>query len=114
MFMEAPAEEVSKCRSRGPKKGELSERTFDYVVASRCLRRKITQMESVEDFESRPRKAVSSVVERNKYIQEWREQKMPKARPGFSGGQLPGRSETDRDNEEEDEEKDDQEREKVG
>ena len=43
-------------------------------------------MKVVEDFESRPHKAVSFVVERGKEIQEWNEQKLPKVLPGFSGG----------------------------
>ena len=46
----------------------------------------------MEDFESRPQKAVSFVVEREKEIQEWNEQKLPKVLPGYSGGRLPGRS----------------------
>ena len=49
-------------------------------------------MKVVEDFESRPYKAVSFVVERGTERQEWNEQKLPKALPGFSGGRLPGRS----------------------
>ena len=49
-------------------------------------------MKLVEDFESRPRKAVSFVVERGKERQEWNEQKLPKALPGYSGGRLPGRT----------------------
>ena len=49
-------------------------------------------MEVVEDFESRPHKAVSFLVEREKEIQEWNEQKLPKVLPGYSGGRLPGRS----------------------
>ena len=64
----------------------------------------------VEDVESRPHKAASSVVERDKEIQEWSQQKMPKARPGFSGGKLPGRSKGEKGKEEEDEEEKDQER----
>ena len=43
-------------------------------------------MEVVEDFESRPHNALSFVVERDKEVQEWNEQKMPKAPPGHSGG----------------------------
>ena len=44
-----------------------------------ALKEKITQMEVVEDFESRPHKAVSFVAEREKKeIQEWNEQKRPK------------------------------------
>ena len=46
----------------------------------------------VEDFESRPHKAVSFVVERGKVTQEWNEQKLPKVLPGYSGGRLPGSS----------------------
>ena len=49
-------------------------------------------MEVVEDFESRPHKADSFVVERGKEIQKWNEQKLPKVPPGNSGGRLPGRS----------------------
>ena len=40
-------------------------------------------MKVVEDFESRPHKAVSFVVEREKEIQEWHEQKLPTVLPGF-------------------------------
>ena len=46
----------------------------------------------VEDFELMPHEAVSFVVEREKEVQEWNEQKMPKVLPGNSGGRLPGRS----------------------
>ena len=53
-------------------------------------------MKVVEDFESRPHKAMSFVVEREKEIQEWTEQKLPKALLGYSGGRLPGRSTKDR------------------
>ena len=35
-------------------------------------------MKVVEDSKSRPHKAVSFVVERDKVIQEWKEQKLPK------------------------------------
>ena len=35
-------------------------------------------MKVVEDFESRPQKAVSFVVERGKEMQEWNEQRLPK------------------------------------
>ena len=50
--------EASACRSKGPK-GEWIERTYDYVVASGSLYGKISQMEVVEEFESRLHKAVS-------------------------------------------------------
>ena len=49
-------------------------------------------MEVVEDFESRPHKAVSFVVERAKRRQEWIEQKLPKVLPGNSAGRLRGRN----------------------
>ena len=49
-------------------------------------------MEVVEDFESRPHKAVSRVVKREKEILEWNEQKLPKVLPGYRGGRLLGRS----------------------
>ena len=35
---------------------------------------------------------MSFVVEREKEIQEWNEQQLPKVLPGYSGGRLPGRS----------------------
>ena len=47
-------------------------------------------MEVVEDFESRPHKAVTILVERDKEIQEERELGMPKALPGYSGGRMTG------------------------
>ena len=54
----------------------------------------------VEDFESRPHRAVTFVVERGKEGQEWSEQRMPKASLGYSGGRLPGRSEEEKGREE--------------
>ena len=57
-------------------------------------------MKVVEDFESRPHKAVSFVVEREKGIQEWNEQKLPKVLLGSSGGRLPMRSEKEQEEEE--------------
>ena len=93
MFIEAS--HASTCRPRGPD-GEMIERTYDFVIASRSLRRKITKMEVVEDFESRPHKASLFVAERDKEIQEWREQQILEASPGFSGGRLPGRSKAEK------------------
>ena len=49
-------------------------------------------MEVVEDFESRPHKAVAFLVERSNEIQDWREPEMSGAWPGISGAKLPGRS----------------------
>ena len=45
-----------------------------------------------EHASGRPRKAVTVKVERNKRLQEVREAKMSETLPGFSGGQMPGRS----------------------
>ena len=41
-------------------------RFYDYVIACDSFKGKISQMKVVEDFESRPHKAVSLVVEREK------------------------------------------------
>ena len=56
--------------------------------------REKSQMKVWKTFESRPHNAVSFVVEREreKEIQDWNEQKMPKVLPGYSGVKLPGRS----------------------
>ena len=64
---------------------------YDYVIACDSLKGKISQMEVLEDFESRPHKA-ASFFESGKEMQEWNEQKLPKVLPGYSGGRLPGRS----------------------
>ena len=64
----------------------------------------------MEDFESRPHKAVSFEVERNKEVQGWNEQKMPEVLLGYSGGRLPGRSTKERGREEEDAEEEGRER----
>ena len=100
MFTKAPGEGVSTCRSKGSN-GELIERTYDFVIASHSLQEKIKNMEVVEDFASRPRKAITFLVERDETFQVWREQIMPKALPGFSGGKLPGRSKVEEGKEEE-------------
>ena len=67
-------------------------------------------MRVVEDFESRPHKAVSFVVEREKEIQEWNERKLPKVLPGYSGGRLPGRDTKERGREEGEEDEGGEER----
>ena len=46
--------------------GEWIERTYDNVIASHSLKGKISQMKVVEDFGSRPHKAVSFVVKRER------------------------------------------------
>ena len=86
---------VSTCRSKGPD-GELIERGYGYVIASHSLQVKVKNMEVVEDFESRPHKAVTFLVERDKEFQVLCEQEMPKALPGISGGKLPGRSKVEK------------------
>ena len=69
-------------------------------------------MKAVEDFESRPHTAVPFVVERerDKAIQEWNEQKLPKVLLGYGGGRLPGRRTEESGREEEEEEEDSRER----
>ena len=103
-----PPKEASTRRSKGPKKGEWIERTYDKVIGCRSLRRKISQMKVVEDFESKPHNAVSFVVERDrdKEVQEWNEQKMPKALLGYSAGRLTRRNTKARGREDKEEEED--------
>ena len=48
---------VSRCRSKNAK-GEWVEKVFDYVIGCNSLKGKISQM-NVEEFESRPHKAVT-------------------------------------------------------
>ena len=86
------------------------ERTYDYVVASGSLKGNILQMEVVEDFESRPHKAVFFVVRREKEIKQWSEQKLPKVLPGFSEGRFPGRSTKEKGREEGEVDEDGEER----
>ena len=64
----------------------------------------------VEDFESRPHRAVSYVVKKENEIQEWNEQKLPKVLPSYSVGRLPGRSTKVKDREEGEEDEDSGER----
>ena len=59
MFIEAPGDGVSTSRSKGLN-GELIERTYDYVIASHS---QIKTTQVVEDFESRPHKAVTFLAE---------------------------------------------------
>ena len=72
MFIKAPEQEISNCRSTGPT-GEKIEGSCDYVVASRSLQGKIKNMERVEDFEFRPQKAVIFLVAGDEEIQEVRQ-----------------------------------------
>ena len=69
MIIEVLEGGISTCRSKGPK-GEACERTHDYVIASRILRVKIKKTEVLEDVESRPHKAVTFLVERDKLFQD--------------------------------------------
>ena len=55
--MMAP-EGVSTCRSKSAK-GEWVEKVFDYVIACSSLRGRNSDMQVMEDFESRPHKAVT-------------------------------------------------------
>ena len=49
-------------------------------------------MEVVEDFESRPHKALSYCGKKIEGDKGMKLQKLPKVLPGCSGGRLPGRS----------------------
>ena len=103
MHVMAP-EGVSTCRSRSAKR-EWVEKVYYYVTACSSLKGRISDMQVIEDFESRPRKAVTFVVGKGKERQEWNEQKLPKASPGYSGGRLPGRNTEEKGREEREEEK---------
>ena len=63
---------VSTCRSKNAK-GEWVEKVYDHVIACNSLKGTISQMNVVEDVESRPHKAVSFALERGKGRQEWNE-----------------------------------------
>ena len=84
-------EGLSTCRSKNAKVVWV-EKVYDCVIARNRLKGKILKMKVIEDFESRPHKAVTFVVERGKERQESSEQRMPKVLPGNSGGRLPCRS----------------------
>ena len=58
-------EGVSTCRSRSAK-GEWVEKVYDYVIACNSLKGRISDMQVIEDFETRPHKAVTFVVKREK------------------------------------------------
>ena len=75
MHVVAP-KEAPTCRSQDSK-GEWFERAYGYVIACHSLRGNFLQMKVVEDVALRRHKAVSFVVERDKDIQEWNEQKLP-------------------------------------
>ena len=66
------------------------EKGYDYVTACSSQKGKNSNMEVIEDFESRSHKAVTCVVERRKEKHEWNEQKLPQGR--YSGGRRPGRN----------------------
>ena len=87
MHVMAP-EVVSTCGSRSAK-GEWVEKVYDYATAWSSLKGIISDMQVIEEFESRPHKAITFVVERGKERQERNEQKLPKA-PGKGGGRRNG------------------------
>ena len=49
---------------------------YDYVTVCSGLKGKFSDMKVIEDFETRPHKAVTFVVERGKERQRWNEQKI--------------------------------------
>ena len=73
------------------------------ILACSSLKGRISDTQVIEDFESRPHKAVSFIVERGKERQEWNKQKLWKALPGHSGGRLPGRCTEEKGREKEEE-----------
>ena len=95
-------EGVSTCRSKNAK-GEWVEKVYDNVTACSSLKGRISDMKVIEDFQSRPDKAVTFAVERGKERLEWNEKKLPKASPGHSAGRLPGRSTEEKGREKEEE-----------
>ena len=54
------------------------------LISTRNLRGKLENMEGVEDFESRPHKVVTFLVEGDREIQEVRELKMPECLVRFT------------------------------
>ena len=71
------SEGASTCRWKCAE-GEWVEKVYDYVIACSSQKGKISYMKVMKDFESRPHKAVTFVVKREKEGQEWSEQRMPK------------------------------------
>ena len=108
--IEAPGEGVSTCRSKGPN-GECVERTYGYVIASHSLQGKIKNMEVVEDFESRPHKAVTFLVERDKAFVVWREQKCRKFYQDTAVGSCQDEAKVEEGREESEEEEENQKKE---
>ena len=68
---------VSTCRSKNAK-GEWVEKVYDHVIDCNSLRGNISQMNAVEDDESRPHKAVSFALEKGKG-RNGTSKKLPKA-----------------------------------
>ena len=66
MHVIAP-EGVSTCRSKNAK-GKWVEKVYDYVKACSSLKRKNSDMKVMEDFESRPHKAVTIKNCRRRYL----------------------------------------------
>ena len=58
-------EGVSTCRSRSGK-GEWVEKVYDCVLPCSNLKGRISDMQAIENFETRPHKAVTFVVKREK------------------------------------------------
>ena len=74
MHVTAP-EGVSTCRSKNAK-GDWVEKVYDCVKVCSTLKGRISDMKVIVDFESRPHKAVTFVVERGKDRQDWNEAKI--------------------------------------
>ena len=86
MHVIAP-EGVSTCRSKNVK-GYWVEKVYDYVIACSSPEGKNSDMQVIEDFESRPHNAVIFVKEERKG-RNGTSKIQPEALPGHSGGRLP-------------------------
>ena len=80
----SPGEKVPRAGQKGVK-GEWIQKVYDCVIACNSRLGTFSPM-VVEDSESRPHKAEIFVVEREKEMQKWNEQKLPKVLPGYSVG----------------------------
>ena len=105
MFIEAPVEGSSTCRSKGPD-GEVIERTYYQVIASQKPARVTQEHGSGRRLRTRSALGGFFLMERDEKIQELRELKRPKASPGYSSEKLPARNKAEGGTEGKEEEED--------
>ena len=109
MHVVAPRE-ASTCRSKNSK-GEWIERIYDYVIASGSLKGNLHRWRWWKALSrDHTKQCPLWSRKREKEVQEWNEQKLPKVLPGYSGGRLPGRRAKERGREDEEEEENGRER----